>query len=120
MRVKNTIINVDFTCLKQFVTSILAIVALIGALDVLAVFLKAVNSPWWGIGYLIGLALLTPFVYIVAQAVSSSVNVSLPECVTNIVDATSEINLVSIGVVVGFVVLIIIVIYKLMEDMYSY
>jgi hypothetical protein len=73
-----------------------------------------------GIGYLMGLVLLAPFAYIVAQTVSSSVNVSLPESAISIVDMSSEISLVSIGVVIGFAILVIIIIYKLIEKMYSY
>jgi len=113
-------IKIDFTPIKLSVYLIIAIVILIGVPGGLVTFLKAVNSPWWGIGYLLGLILLTPFAYIVVQMVSNSVNVSLPENAISIVDTTSEINLVSIGVVIGFVTLVIIIIYKLIEKTYSY
>lgn len=55
-----------------------------------------------------------------AQVVSISVNTSLPESTTSVVDVTSEINLVPIGVVVGFILLIIGIVYKLLEETYSY
>jgi len=113
-------IKIDFALVKQSVGLIVTIIVLLGVLSGLVVFLKAVDNPWWGIGYLMGLVLLVPFAYIVAQTVSSSVNVGLPESAISIVDMTSEINLVSIGVVIGFVLLVIIVVYKLMEKMYSY
>jgi len=113
-------IKIDFTPIKLSVYLIIAIVILIGVPGELATFLKAANKPWWGIGYLLGLILLTPFAYIVVQMVSNSVNVSLPENAISIVDTTSEINLVSIGVVIGFVTLVIIIIYKLIEKAYSY
>lgn len=54
-------IKIDFTLIKQSVYLIITVIVLIGALSGLVAFLKAVDNPWWGIGYLLGLILLAPY-----------------------------------------------------------
>jgi hypothetical protein len=112
--------GVDTSYIEQSrgqINFLVAMFLIVGGIGGLITFMKAIDNPSWGFGYFIGLIILAPLAIGVVLILGNSIYVKVSSDVYDVSNVYSEAILALVGVIIG---LIIMLVYKVVNDAYSY
>ncbi|RLE37846.1 hypothetical protein DRJ17_05615 [Candidatus Woesearchaeota archaeon] len=112
--------GVDTSYIEQSrgqINFLVATFLIVGGIGGLITFMKAIDNPSWGFGYFIGLIILAPLAIGVVLILGNSIYVKVPSDVYDVSNVSPEAILALLGVIIG---LIIMLVYKVVNDAYSY
>jgi len=112
--------GVDTSYIEQSrdqINFLVVMLLIVGGIGGLVTFMKAIDNPSWGFGYFMGLIVLAPLAIGVVLILGNSIYVKVPSDVYDVSNASSEAILALVGVIIG---LIIMLVYKVVNDAYSY
>lgn len=112
--------GVDTSYIEQSrdqINFLVVMLLIVGGIGGLVTFMKAIDNPSWGFGYFMGLIVLAPLAIGVVLILGNSIYVKVPSDVYDVSNVSSEAILALVGVIIG---LIIMLVYKVVNDAYSY
>ena len=92
-----------FNTFNTSLNSLIFILSLIGTFGIIETFSKAIDDPEWGIGYTVGLAIISSLAILVVVVLLSVPYVPQFKGLLSFIDPSGEIIATTIGAIVGLI-----------------